>query len=90
MMRIGYADLGVRAPGDLTTHHQRSHARQVCLVRECQEVEHQASVFIHRSWNPGRLGDDWKLAVALCLGHLDSPLDIADGVEILVQLGLVA
>ena len=48
VMRLGDADLRVRPLADLARHHEREHARDVGLVRERQQVEHQLDVLVER------------------------------------------
>ena len=41
VVRLGDADLRIRALADFARHHEREHARQVGLVGQRQQVEHQ-------------------------------------------------
>ena len=90
MVAARHADLGERPAADLPAEHERADARQVGLVGQDQQVEHQPAVLLERVRDAGRLLDDRDLAVALPLGHLDAPLDVPHRVEILGQLALVA
>ena len=89
MVRIRHPDLGVGAARDLASHHERRDPREIRFVCEGQEIEHHLRVLTEGVRDPRRLIDYWKLTLALGFGHLDPPLDVADGFEVLVQLGLV-
>ena len=41
VVRVGYADLGIRAPADLSAEHEGAHPGQVGLIRQREQVEHQ-------------------------------------------------
>ena len=84
MMRVGHADLRIGAAAELAAHHERDDARQVALVREHLQVEHQLRVLVEAcAGTPGRLIDDGQLSRVLLLGVLDAPLDVANRLEIL-------
>lgn len=55
MMRIGHADLGIRADAAFTAQHHRRHASQVRLKRDDLQIEHQLDVIRVLKGNTGRL-----------------------------------
>ena len=89
-MRVRHADLGVGPAGNLATDHERGDPGQVGLVGQRLQVEHQLGVLADGVGNPRGLLDHRKLTRALFLGLLDAPLDVAHGIEILVELRPIA
>src|ERR1700738_415458 len=91
MVAIGHADLWVRRPAQLSAEHQGTHAREIALICQHLQVHHQLGMFfIRKGHSRGRRIDGWELARALFLGLLNTPLDIADALDILVQLDTIA
>ena len=89
-MRVGYADLRIGAAAQFPPHHERYDAGQVGLVGEHLQVEHQLRVLFVCVGHARRLRHFGQVAAALLLGHLNPPLDVANGVEILIEPGAVA
>ena len=73
MVRIGDAELGIGPRADLARQHESRDPRRIRLESEHLQVEHQ-------------LRDGGKLPMRLRFGGLYAPFDIADGVEVLVDL----
>src|SRR5262249_31076781 len=86
VVRIRYADLGIRPARDLTPDHERDDAREIGFVRQRLQVEHELGVLADRVRNPRWLIDNRKSPRALRLGLLNSPFDIPDGLQILCEL----
>ena len=76
-------------PRDLAPHHEGGYTREICFVREREEIEHQLGVLSECVRDPRRLIEYGKLSVALLLGHLNPPLDVAHRLEVLAQLGSI-
>ena len=83
VMRVRHADLRIGHAAELAAEHERDDARQVALIREHLQVAHQLDVIVVRRRDAGRVIDDRQLLVALLLGPLDAPLDVANRIEIL-------
>src|SRR6185503_1412881 len=91
VMTVGDADLRVAQPRQLAAHHERRHAREVALERERLELEHQVHVLLERLGDAARRRRRLQPALrALILGLHDSPLDLADVGEILVEPRAIA
>ena len=90
MVRVRDADLRIRAAADFAREHEGADAGQVGLVGQRQQVHHQLGVLAVVARHADRLIDDRQLPGALLLGHLDAPLGVADRLEVLVELHLVA
>ena len=88
VVRLVDADLRIRPAADLTTHHERDDARQVALVRQHLQVEHQLRVLVVACRHAGRLRDHRHRDVlrALRFGQLDPAFDVADRFQIVRQL----
>ena len=91
VMRLGHADLRIRARAHLSRELERDHARDVGLQREHLQVKHQLRVVfpVGRHTDGPRQHVGQRVAVLL-LGLLDAPLDFADRVQILVHARPVA
>ena len=89
MVRLGHANLRVRAGALLLADHERDDARQVGLKRQELQVEHQRQVIFEDRWHALRLLDRRQLEVALFLGFLDAPFDVADRLGVFVDLHLI-
>ena len=84
VMRLVDADLREGAPADLPPQHQRDHARQVALIGEHLQVEHQLHVIGERRRDARRLVDHRQRRVLL-LGPLNPPFDVADRFEVFAR-----
>ena len=90
VVRLRNPHLRVGAHALLAAVEERGDAREVGLERHQHQVEHQAGVLLEAGRDAGRLRHLGQSAVALRLGDLDAPLDVAHRVEIAGQLGAVA
>ena len=86
MMRLGHADLRIGARAHFARHLERDDSRDVGLHREHLQVEHQLDVLLPRCRSRQRTIEVGHLVDALLLGFLNPPLDLANGIEILVDL----
>src|SRR5439155_11931662 len=89
MMSLVEADLWVAAAAQLTAHHERDDSREIRLVRQHLQIEHEPCVLRKRRRNASRPFDGGQLARALFLGFLNLPLDVADRIEMLVHLDTI-
>src|SRR5262245_18737284 len=89
MVRFGNADLRIRARALFLADHERDDAREIGLERQQLQVQQQIQVILEDRWNALRLIDGGQLQVPLLLGLLNAALDVADGVRVLVDLGLI-
>ena len=89
MVRFGHADLRVRPGALLLADHERDDARQVGLKRQELQVEHQRQVVFEDRRHALRLFDRRQLDVALLLGSLNAPLDVANRLGVFLDLDLV-
>ena len=78
MVRFGHADLRIGPRALFLAEHERDDARQVGLERQQLQVEHQREVILEDRRHALRLIDGRQLDVALLLGSLDAPLDVAN------------
>ncbi len=85
---IGDPDLRVGPIADLFPRHERADPRHVSLIRERQQVHHEGGVLPVVPRHPDRLVDDRQL-LRLALGHPETALDVANGIEVLIQGRLV-
>ena len=90
VMRLWDADLGIGANAFFTADQERADASQIGLIGNQHEVEHDVGVFFEVSGNTSRLGDHRQVTISLTLGNLDSPLDVAHGIQVAVQLASIA
>ena len=89
MVRVWHVDLRVGPWALLFTDHKGDDPGQIGLERQNLQVHHQLQVvFEHRRRTFGLL-DVGQLDIDLLLGLLDSPLDVADGLRVLLHLYLV-
>ena len=86
MVRLGHADLRIRPRALFLADHERDDARQIRLERQQLQVEHQRQVILEDRRHALRLIHRRQLDVALLLGPLDAPLDVADRLGVLVDL----
>jgi len=89
VVRVGDADLRIRRAALLAADHVGEDARGVGLVGEHEQVVHQPGVVLERDRDAGGRFQQRQFAVGLRFGDLDAPLDLAHGVEVVVQLALV-
>jgi hypothetical protein len=90
VMRIGHADLRIRDAAELATQHERDHSSEVGLVGQDLQIAHQPDVLVVGCRDARGMIEDRQFLVALLLGFLDAPLDVADGVQVLDQLHAIA
>ena len=88
VMRLGQANLGVWAIHVFASHHQRADTCDVRLERQHLQVEHQLDVLLEGFGHAGRLLGQCKVPVGR-FGLRDALFDVANGVEILAELGAV-
>ena len=86
MMRFGHANLRIRTRALFLADHERDDAREIGLKREELQVEHQRQVIFEDRRRALRLLHRRQLDVALLLGLLNAPLDVANRLGILVDL----
>ena len=89
VVTVGNADLVVGSCAELAARHERGHTSQVGLVGEHLQVVHQLRVLVEPGRHIRRTFDRRQFPGGLFLGLLDAPLHIANGVEILGELGAV-
>ena len=82
-MRVGHADLRIGHAAVLAAQHEGDDAREIALIRQHLQVEHQLHVLVAAGRDARGMIDERQLLIALLLGHLDAPLDVANRVEIL-------
>ncbi len=85
VMGIAESQLGIRAAAHLMAHLERNDARHVRLPGQNHEIGHQLAV-IREDLGDADGALDKIFLLALLLGQLYAPLNIADGLEILVDL----
>ena len=90
VVRVGHADLRVGAGADLASVHEADDARQIALIGEPLQVEHQLGVLFEGRRHACTAARLRQVAIVLLLRLLNAALDVANRVEILRQLGLVA
>src|SRR5262249_10346481 len=72
------------------TDHERADPREIALICEQLQVEHQLDVLFEGLRDASRLRHQRELATALLFRALDAPLDVANRVEILANLPAIA
>ena len=88
--RIGNADVVVRAVGAFGDHEVRSHARQIGLIGQRDQVEEQPDLLVERvQFADRRLGQIDARQVALRC-QLDAPFDFPNRLQIAFQNDTVA
>ena len=89
VMGIAKSHFRIGAAAHLVAHHERDHARHVGLPGENHEIRHQLEVF-REDFRRADGGFHLRhFAVALLLRQLHAPLDIANGLQILVDLATI-
>src|SRR5688572_2498930 len=90
VMPLREPDLGIRAEVELAAEHERDDAREVRLKREPLELVHELHMLAESLRNARRaLERGQARVVAEPLDRLNSPLDFADRLEILVDLDAI-
>ena len=89
MVGFRHANLRIGAPAELARHHERDDPRQVALVGQHLQIEHQLRVFFVGRRNAGRLLDQRQFPLALLLGRLNPPLGVANRFQIFLKLGTI-
>ena len=85
VVRIRHPDLGVRETALLAGHHEGDDARQVGLVREQLQVEHQPGVFPVARRDAGGPLEERQLVGGLPVGDPQAPLHVAHALDVLVD-----
>ncbi len=88
--RIRHADVVVGAVGAFGDHHVRRDAREIRLIGERDQVEHEPDLLVEVLELADRRVRHLDALEVARAGHLHAPLDLANGVEIVRQLRLVA
>ena len=88
VVRLAHAEARIRALARLAPRHEREHAREIGLIRDRQQVEHHGHVLFERLRNADRRRER-KLRRVARLGALDTPLDLAHVLEVVVEPPLV-
>ena len=70
---------------DLRGHHHGEDARQVCLIRQRNKIEHQVEVLVEGVGNAGRGVGQIQLRQITLFHLLNAPLDLANGFEIVIE-----
>ena len=91
VVRIGDADFAISAVALLDRHQEGDHARGIGLERGSHQVEHEVRMLgvVLRNACRGRLDGRLHARRVGLLGFLDAAFDLADGVEIFVDLAPV-
>ena len=88
---LGDADLRIRPHALLASDEERAHPRQVGLVGDQHQVEHEVGVLLEVGRNAGRLRHLRQPRDSLCDSAIwNAPLDVPHGVEVAGQLRAVA
>src|SRR5215472_13740428 len=90
MVRLCNANFGIGSDTLLAADKECANTSQVGLIGDQHEVEHNTCVVFEFGGNARRLSNYRKFTVSLALGNLDSPLDVAHGIQISVQLAPIA
>ena len=90
VVRVGHPDLAVGAAAQLVPRHERADAGAVRLPGQKLQVVHQPGVLGQRRRDAARALQQRQLPVALRLGDLDAPFDVAHRVEVRPHLAPVA
>jgi len=85
VMGIAKSQLGIGAPAHFMAHLEGDDARHVGLPRQHHEIGHQLEV-VGEDFRDAGGASDGHLLFALSLRQLNAPLDIADRLQILVDL----
>ena len=89
-MRLGDVDLRIRPLTHFARHHEREHARQIGLIRERQQVEHQRRRALRRTRERPRARSERPACVcARCFRPLNAPLNFTHVAEVLAEPRLV-
>ena len=90
VVSVGNPDLAIRAVAAVAAEHERRHARHVCLPRDDLHVDHELRVLLVVVRNRARPLDARQLhGEVLLFGELDPPLDVADRLEVFLELAFV-
>ena len=90
MVRVGHADLRIRAIALLARELERDDARDIRLERQNLQIEHELRVIGERGGNAHRpIQVGHRVIHRRGLGTLDLPLDLANAVEILIDANTI-
>src|SRR5579864_4611398 len=90
MVSLGNADLGISPATQFPAHHEGNDSSQVALIGQNLQIKHQLGVLFKRTRDPHGLLHQRQLPGVLFLSLLDTPLDIANRLEVLGNLSTVA
>ncbi len=90
MVAVRDADLRIRQSRQLAAEHERRDSREVALESERLKLEHDVHVLLERLGHAHRCVRHGQQRFRLLLGTLDSPLDLAHVIQILVEAHTVA
>ena len=85
VVRLGDAQVGIRDHAGVLRQHEAQDARDVGLVGQRRQLEHQACMLFPRLGNAERRVHLLQRALALLLRRLDAALYLANVVQVLVQ-----
>src|SRR5512133_2028607 len=86
MVRFRNTNLRISATAELAANHEGYDPREIALVRQHLQVEHQFRVFLEGRRHAGRLVHWRDCSAALFLRLLDAAFEVADGFEIFLNL----
>ena len=89
MVRLRHANLRIRARALFLADHERDDAREIGLKRQELQVQHQRQVIFKDRRRALRLLDRRQFELALFLGSLNAPLNVANRLGIFIDLDLV-
>jgi hypothetical protein len=90
VVRLGHADLRERALAQIARQHELRDARDVRLIRQRLQIEHEVGVFVERFRHSDRSIRHRQICGRLLLRFLYPPFDLADVIEILADPLLAA
>src|SRR5579884_2864235 len=88
MVGIRHTDFRIGAPAEFSANHERGDSRDVALIGENLNVEHQLGMFRKGFGNAGGAADD-RYGSCMLDGILNSPFDVAYAFEISGDLGAI-
>src|SRR5439155_25370134 len=90
MVRVGHADLRIRAIALLARELKRDDAREIRLERQNLQIEHELRVIGERGGNAHRpIEVGHRVLHRRGLGTLDLSLDLANAVEIVIDANTI-
>ena len=89
VMCFGHADFRICASAEFAAEHERDHPRQIALIREYLQIEHQFCVLFERRRHACRLVDRHELRAGLFLGFLNPALEIPHSIQVFLNFPAV-